>query len=43
MRITFKAELPVLMKAYNHASEAETLNYLCIQKEEVAKLYNNVL
>lgn len=42
-RITFKESLPVLMKAYNHSSEGETLNYLCIQQEEVAKLYNNAL
>ena len=42
-RITFNESLPVLMKAYNHSSEGETLNYLCIQQEEVAKLYQNIL
>ena len=42
-RVTFKESLPVLMKAYNHSSELETLNYLCIQQEEVSKLYKNHL
>ncbi|MEM6888141.1 MAG: tyrosine-type recombinase/integrase [Pseudomonadota bacterium] len=32
--------LPLLMVAYGHASEAQTLEYLCIDAEEVRDLYS---
>jgi len=31
--------LPVLTRAYGHKSEAQTLDYLCIQPEEIEDLY----
>ena len=32
--------LPLLMVAYGHATQLQTLNYLCIQAEEVSELYD---
>lgn len=32
--------LPLLMAAYGHASQAQTLEYLCIQDDEVRDLYS---
>lgn len=34
--------LPLLMKAYGHASQEQTLEYLCIQNNEVARLFMEV-
>ena len=31
--------LPLLMEAYGHASQKQTLNYLCIQPEDVKVIY----
>lgn len=31
--------LPLLMAAYGHATQAQTLAYLCIQEEEIADLF----
>ena len=31
--------LPLLMEAYGHASQRQTLDYLCIQPDEVADLF----
>lgn len=33
------ASVALLMKAFGHASEAQTLAYLCIQPEEIRRLY----
>ena len=30
---------PILMVAFGHSSEAQTLDYLCIQQQEIANLY----
>ena len=38
-RITNNASLPLLMKAYGHRSEAQTLDYLCIQEHELHDLF----
>ena len=38
-RKTFNKPLSLLTKAYGHASEAQTLSYLCIQPEEMEELY----
>jgi integrase len=40
-RTRFGASLPVLMHAYGHSSQAITLEYLCIQPEEIGSIYNN--
>lgn len=34
-RVTFKTDLPTLMKVFGHATQAQTLHYLCIQDEDV--------
>jgi integrase len=34
--------LPILMQAYGHASQEQTLEYLCVQAEEVARLFMQV-
>lgn len=31
--------VPLLMRAFGHSSEAQTLEYLCIQPEEISDLY----
>jgi integrase len=31
--------VPLLMRAFGHSSEAQTLSYLCIQPEEISDLY----
>ncbi len=32
--------VPLLMEAYGHPTQKQTLDYLCIQAEEVAALYD---
>lgn len=34
--------LPILMEAYGHKNQQQTLDYLCIQSEEIASLYMEV-
>lgn len=38
-----KAPIPLLMDAYGHATQAQTLEYLCIQSEEIQELYDLAL
>ena len=38
-RVQNHAPVPVLMRAFGHKSEAQTLEYLCIQPEEIQNLY----
>lgn len=38
-RIQNKAAVPLLMDAFGHASQQQTLEYLCIQSEEIQDLY----
>jgi len=33
------APIPLLMDAYGHATQRQTLEYLCIEDEEIAELY----
>ena len=40
-RVHFGAGLPELMEAFNHATQRQTLTYLCIQPEEIKKIYSN--
>ena len=42
-RVTFGAGIPELMVAFNHSSQRQTLDYLCVQPEEVRSLYANEL
>lgn len=42
-RVTFNMALPVIMEAFGHSSEKQTLTYLCIQPEEVKQIYANEL
>ena len=32
--------LPLIMTALNHSSPQQTLEYLCVQEDEVAELYD---
>ncbi len=38
-RVTFGQPVALLMRAFGHSSEAQTLEYLCIQPEEIDDLY----
>jgi integrase len=40
---TFKTPLPDLMVAFNHSTQRQTLDYLCIQAKEQRDLYLNEL
>ncbi len=40
-RTIYKVSVSLLMKAYGHASEQQTLEYLCIQPEEISALYEH--
>jgi integrase len=42
-RVTYKVDLPLLMKAYGHSSQRQTLTYLCIEEQEVQDIYLNAL
>lgn len=42
-RVTFKTDIPTLMVAFNHSTQFQTLNYLCIQPEEIKAVYMNQL
>lgn len=36
------APIPLLMEAYGHATQRQTLEYLCIQSEEILQLYTGL-
>ena len=38
-RVQRKASIPLLMSAFGHATQSQTLDYLCIQDEEIENLY----
>lgn len=40
-RVTFGVDLPRLMVCFNHSSQKQTLDYLCIQPEEIKDVYEN--
>lgn len=42
-RVTFKESVPVLMEVFGHSNQRQTLAYLCIQDEEVRRVYGNKL
>jgi integrase len=42
-RVTFGMGLPELMVCFNHSTQRQTLEYLCVQPEEVRSVYANEL
>ena len=42
-RVTFGTDLPRLMVCFNHSTQKQTLDYLCIQADEIKDVYMNVL
>jgi len=42
-RVTFGRGLPELMVCFNHSTQRQTLDYLCIQPEEIRSVYENEL
>ena len=42
-RITFGTDLPRLMVCFNHSTQKQTLDYLCIQPQEIRDVYENEL
>jgi len=42
-RVRFGTGLPELMVAFNHSTQRQTLDYLCVQPEELKNIYQNEL
>jgi len=42
-RVTFGTDIPRLMVVFNHSTQRQTLDYLCIQPEEIKDVYQNEL
>ena len=42
-RVTFKVDIPTLMVCFNHSTQRQTLEYLCIQPSEIKDVYMNEL
>jgi integrase len=42
-RVSFGVSVPELMVVFNHSSQRETLEYLCVQPEEIKSIYMNEL
>ncbi len=42
-RVTFGVDLPRLMVCFNHSTQRQTLDYLCIQPKEIKDVYENEL
>ena len=42
-RVAFGLGLPELMVCFNHSSQKQTLDYLCVQPEEIRSVYANNL
>ena len=40
-RLTFNVGIPELMVCFNHSTQRQTLDYLCIQPEEIRSVYAN--
>lgn len=40
-RVRFRVSVPQLMVTFNHATQRQTLDYLCIQDEEIKAIYLN--
>jgi len=42
-RVTYGVGLPELMVCFNHSTQKQTLDYLCVQPEEIKNVYANQL
>ena len=42
-RVTYKVDIPTLMVCFNHSTQKQTLDYLCIQPEEIRNVFQNEL
>jgi integrase len=42
-RVTYRVDIPTLMVCFNHTTQKQTLDYLCIQPEEITNVFNNEL
>ena len=42
-RVTYSVPIPILMTCFNHNSQKQTLDYLCVQPEEVKNVYGNMI
>lgn len=42
-RVTFGKDIPTLMDCFGHATQKQTLEYLCIQPEEIKSVFENCL
>jgi integrase len=40
-RVQFGTGIPVLMECFNHSTQKQTLDYLCVQDEEIKSVYMN--
>ena len=40
-RVQFGVGLPELMVAYNHSTQRQTLDYLCVQEDEIKSMFAN--
>ena len=39
MRVQHKVSIPVLMTIFNHSTQKQTLDYLCVQPDEIKEVY----
>ena len=39
MRVLHKVSIPVLMSIFNHSTQKQTLDYLCVQPDEIKEVY----
>jgi len=39
MRVQHKVSIPILMQIFNHHSQKQTLDYLCVQPDEIREVY----
>lgn len=42
-RVAFGVDIPTLMTVFGHATQRQTLTYLCIQPDEVRRVYDNAI
>ena len=42
-RVTFSVGIPELMVCFNHSTQKQTLDYLCVQPAEIKSVYANEL